>query len=1185
LLLRKLEAYGFKSFADKTELDFGEGITVIVGPNGSGKSNISDAIRWVLGEQSVRNLRGTKMEDVIFAGSSGRRPLGIAEVSLIFDNSDGALNIDFNEVIITRRVFRSGESEYFINKSLCRLKDIYDLLADTGLGRDAMTVIGQNKVDEVLNSKPEDRRLLFEEAAGITKYKQRKKDALRKLEDTTNNLTRVLDITAEIETQLQPLAKSAEKTRQFNQLHSELTSCQVTLLVNKHAKAHKMVESATQQQEALTDEELQVNTALLTKETTTEDFSQQLILAEERLITLDTNRRQTETELERLNGKIAVLDERILQSNRSHERIREEALRLTRQFEEYTGKISDISSTRHEKEAHWELFKGDLDGKTDAYQELQTQIDTIQTQLESYKEKSFDHIQEIVNERNKLTNAERELSRLESSRTSLEAEQAEYEHQLAQAHAACQDTLQEQKRLTESIVACCRDRDKISGEKTAKESKLRDLAATEQQLVNQLHELNSRHKVLSNMQQDLEGFTRGIKSILKSNASWSPGICGAVAQLLHVPDTYVTALEVALGGALQFIVTETDQVAKQAIHFLKEHNLGRATFLPLNTIKLKKPRENEVTAAHMEGALGFASELVRCDARFSNVIEFLLGRTIVAKNIDAALKIARQNSFSLKIVTLDGELLNPGGSLTGGSMNKKDTGILSRGNEIENIEIKLADLKERTTIHQTAVACCRNELSAIEEQISVFAKLQQDIEIKQAELGVYVQKLKLDIQRLTLAGTTLAAELNNCSQEIRTSRDTIEKTRQTIDAMENRDLLHKRSLEEWQNQLADFNLKKEQLQMELTNLKVEVMSFEKEIAAIDSSLQHFCQLKDSLKEQLSASQREETDLNANIADFTLQLAKAKEDSGHLLTRKDQYEQEHRIGYEKKLEILSALQKTEKEMKELRRKQTDIQGRLHESELLYTKYSYEATNCTEQLQQNYSLSLAAAQQICRQESTDSLLALIKRLEQDIAALGPINQAAIEEYAKLKERYEFLQEQYSDLIAAKEYLSSIIHDIDGTMASKFAIAFKEINAYFSDIFAKLFGGGRAELKLLEPDRILECGIEIIVQPPGKKLQNLVLLSGGERALTVVALLFSFLTYKPAPFIVVDEIDAALDEANVERFSHFLQDYARNTQFIVVTHRKGTMEAANVIHGVTIEESGVSRLVSVKLMDKAG
>ncbi|WP_378955450.1 chromosome segregation protein SMC [Pelosinus sp. sgz500959] len=1183
--MRRLEAYGFKSFADKTEIEFGPGITVVVGPNGSGKSNISDAIRWVLGEQSIRTLRGTRMEDVIFAGSSGRRPLGIAEVSLTFDNSDGTLPIEFSEVIITRRVFRSGDSEYFINKGLCRLKDIYELLADTGLGRDAMSVIGQNKVDEILNSKPEDRRLLFEETAGITKYKQRKKDAMRKLDDTTQNLIRVSDITNELAIQLVPLAESAERTKKYNKIQSELRSCQVTLLVNILEKSEKMVESATLQKNHLTEQDVAISTEINLKETEKIQGTTKLIEADEKLAFYANSMNQADHELERVRGKIAVIKERMIHSQRSKDRITDEQRRIEEQTNEITEKIRGAHDVLTSQQTLAKQLSQDLDDQNSSYNQITTEIQQVQQQLETDKEKTFNYLHEIVAERNKVTTIERDLIRIQTRQQDFEQEYQDHQEQLNHMTTAANTILSEQQAVKINLVELHKEQESIEKNKQIKGQHLQQIAQKEKQLLIQVNELNSRFKILSNMQNEYEGFARGIKSVLKSDASWHSGICGAVAQILTVPDQYVTAIEIALGGAVQHIITENAEIAKQAMYFLKTKNLGRATFLPLDTIKPFKPRDGEKAAANAPGSLGFAANLVSCEPRYRPIIESLLGRTIIVDHIDSGLKIAKEQGYSVKIVTLEGELLNPGGSMTGGSTNKRDSSFISRNNAITAITQNLDEGKVNLVAVQQQVESIQKEISEIEQEILNLQRKRQQTEVRQAEIAVHAEKIQLDIKRLTIGIENIHSEKVTCLEEEKQLKESLTQTHVTIATLEKRDHAHQEELTVGQQKHQELQNAKDELQKKVTDLKIELTEIQQKITAIVANCQQYEQSKQTLKRQLDQLEAESNELSTQALQADQDLAKMGIEQATLSEQKIKDEEQHKAQYETKLRILSTLQQLEKEIKELRRKSHDLQTRLHESELLATKYTYEVSNSREKLEQQFTLTIEEAKKICLTDHIGNISKLAKDLEKEILALGPVNHAALDEFTHLQTRYDFLQKQYQDLVSAKEYLASIISDIDKTMSEKFIESFTKINEYFSDIFIRLFGGGSAELKLIDPDNMLNTGIEIIVQPPGKKLQNLVLLSGGERTLTVIALLFAFLTYRPTPFIVVDEIDASLDEANVERLSQFLEDYSKHTQFIVVTHRKGTMEVATVMYGVTMEQSGVSRLISVKLMDKTG
>ncbi|WP_054259781.1 chromosome segregation protein SMC [Propionispora sp. 2/2-37] len=1185
MLLRKLEAYGFKSFADKTEVDFGPGITVVVGPNGSGKSNISDAIRWVLGEQNIRNLRGAKAEDIIFSGSTARRPLGVAEVSLVFDNTNGILPLDFNEVTITRRVFRSGESEYFINKAHCRLKDIHDLLADTGLGREAMPVIGQNKVDEILNSKPEERRMIFEDAAGITKYKNRKKEALRKLTDTEQNLVRLQDIIAEIETQLGPLAESAAKTTRYNELYSELTICRITVLVDKLTQAEKMVESATLQELTLQEEEVGLSAQLALGETEIERLTGQLASLDQAISSAEAIVQQNQTELERLDGKMALLDERINQGKLNDERIRQELLQITEQKQELEAKLLHTRTLLQEKEKQALILDTELVRKKAEYQNILDKIQRLETELEVGKEKTLDHLQELAGQRNQKSSIERDMARLLTYQSDFARELENYDIQSIQVKQQAEKNQTEVEEIKTRLDDWHTEAGQLNRERLELEETISRLMSQDKQNHSKLQEAVSRHKILINMQREFEGFGRGIKSILYAEAPWKAGLCGAVAQIIHVPQQYITAVETALGGALQHIVTQDETTAKQAIEFLKTQKLGRATFLPLSTIQPSRPRDYEIQAAKQTGGLGFAAEIVTCSDEYRKVVEFLLGRTVLAEDIDAALRIARECAFRIKMVTLDGQQVNPGGSLTGGSTQRRENSFLSRGNEIERLEQEIQKIRQALADTQAQLAAANAALEQNTGKVTAMREKRQACEVRLAELAVYADNLHGEQERLRLAMEALKTDMKSSDEEKKALGNRLIECTERITMLENRDFEHKQQVADWQQQLKQLHETRETMNNAVTDVKIAMTGLQQEIntlqitcsqAETDQELQH--RKIHQLAEEVEA-------IRTQISDYTQELENIKAARADKARQRIEQTEVRAARQTDKLTVLAELQKQEKTVRDMRKQLNEVQGKLHEIQLMATKYKYEFEHCHKQLEEQGKMSLEEAKSVCRPGPAAEFAVKIQDLEQEITALGPVNFAAIEEYTRIQERYEFLQKQSQDLQVAKEYLATIIADIDKTMSKQFNTAFRQINEHFGETFQRLFGGGKAHLALMEPDNLLETGIDIFVQPPGKKQQNLALLSGGERALTVIALLFAFLAYRPAPFTMVDEIDAPLDEANLGRFSSFLKDYARNTQFIVVTHRKGTMEAADIIHGVTMEESGVSRLVSVKFSDVAG
>ncbi len=697
--------------------------------------------------------------------------------------------------------------------------------------------------------------------------------------------------------------------------------------------------------------------------------------------------------------------------------------------------------------------------------------------------------------------------------------------------------------------------------------------------------MSSRLKILGNMQEEYEGFGRGAKSVLKSGAPWRKEVGGAVAQLLSVPDKYVVAVETALGGALQHIVVNSDSAAKSAIEFLKTNNLGRATFLPLNTIKPLRPKESETAAAHAPGALGFAPDLIQCEPRFRPVIEFLLGRTIVALTVDAALKIAKQQAFGVRIVTLEGELINPGGSIAGGSTGKRESSFISRANEIEALKSSMVQHEaKRKTLRQRAEDS-KADVADLAERLTTAMTQRRSLEVRLAELSVHIENTLLEVKRVGLAVATLNSEFASCRKDGERITAKIADINTLVVALEERDSDHKLYLAARQEDLKQLQDKREQHNTTLTDTKIRLSALQQEVSALSASCEEYEQADRRVARQMESLRADQARVDAEIARANTELADVVTIKDTLFAQKAQQEQLRSSHLTEKLGVLARQQKLDRDVRDLRRRLNGVQSRLHELELMATKFGYEITFCSEQLRDHHAVTREEAQALFREEDPEVLETRIQELDDEILALGPVNPAAIDEYTRLKERYDFLRTQYTDLKEAKDYLLTIIKDIDATMSKQFRAAFQEINRHFGDLFVRLFGGGRAQIELTDPDDILGSGIEIVVQPPGKKQQNLALLSGGERALTVIALLFAFLTFRPTPFCVLDEIDSALDESNVQRFSEFLRDYARDTQFIIVTHRKGTMEVADVMHGVTMEESGVSKMISVKFMDEAG
>ncbi|MBQ1875174.1 MAG: chromosome segregation protein SMC [Selenomonas sp.] len=1174
--LKQMTAYGFKSFADKVTLDFDQGITAIVGPNGSGKSNITDAIRWVLGEQNVRNLRGTRSEDIIFTGSASRHALGVAEVSLVLDNSDETLPVDFREVVVTRRLYRSGESEFFINNSRCRLKDIYNLFADTGIGHDGMSIIGQNRIDAILNARPEERRGFFEETAGITKYRNRKREALRKLNDTEQNLVRVQDIIGELSKQLEPLAEQAEKTRQWQALQGEYDKCRLGSL------AHTYTEVATQQAEnaaklqAAQDEVLAAGTAVQQAEASQTLIGKAITDLEQAMQQQAEKNEVLRGKLETAGREMAALSERQKQGARRQAQLAEEhtaqaearqklAQELTQLQRELAQQETEQQDTAAQLEESHAAVKAGKQRQMEADQELQA-ADAARQESEQA-----------------LTASRQELAVLDRDVENGSDGQSAQEQAVSEADAAWQALQKQQQDLgkelevQEQAVETAMQRQQQSVQ-AARQARQQAVELQEQQLGIQQSLQGTRQQLqfLQRMQQSYEGFGKAPKAILKQQTAWRQGVCGAVAELLHVPAKYAVAIEVALGGSLQDIVTEDTATAKQAIAFLKKNHLGRVTFLPLSTLVVRQPRE-QVSG---EGVLGWAHTLVSCEAHYAKARDFLLARTLVVDTLDHALVLAKAHGYRLRMVTLEGELLSPGGSLSGGSMHRREASFLSRQGEMEALQEKLQQLtKAQERAAEDARQAADKRQQAEQAQQEALSALQQE-NVRRAELRTQLssqqQALRRAEQRLAEAkqeaGKRQATFAELQQQRLKVFRRTGEleilcrQQAQAVAAAQEKQRAAQLQLTAAQQKLQEQELAQAVLEQTVLRSRERVQQCEESIARAQEMLQSRQQEAASLQSAQAAGESRRQALTAKQAAWQRAYDAGRQARDAL--------------YQQRTDKLGEAREAEQKAKAATQRQTACRERVHGLELVATKLQLALQDKAETLLHDFGLTPERAQEEAPDLPPETLKERMKGLKHQLDKLGPVNPNALQEYEDMAARHAFLEKQATDLQEARANLQRILDEMDAAMTKQFKEAFHDIQRYFADIFVRLFGGGAAELKLLEPDDVLASGVDILVTLPEKKRQNLAALSGGERALTVIALLFAFLKYRPSPFVVLDEIDAPLDEANVVRFGQFLKEFAAQTQFLVVTHRKGTMAAVDTMYGVTIEDAGVSKVLSVKL-----
>ena len=1183
MLLKRFEVFGFKSFADKTELDFGPGINAIVGPNGSGKSNLSDAIRWALGEQSIRTLRGAKMEDVIFAGTTQRKPLGIAEVSLTFDNYDALLPLDFGEVTITRRVFRSGESEYYINKSQCRLKDLHELLAGTGLGRESMAVIGQNKIDEILNSKPDERRLLFEEVIGIARYKQRRKEAVKKMEDTEQNLVRVRDILAEIETQLEPLKANAERTGRYNKIYSRYVQCKTSLYLNRYELAEKRLRQLADEEKTALDATIASSTKNSMLECDKELVLAELAHVEEQVLYYDRVLAAGNLAIQKLDGQIQVGRERMEHLAERREKDLKEHDRLLSRLDLLSGTLCDTEEKLNRLCLEKQAVESEYQAANDLLQTQTQSIKDLQQQIHSTRDLVFDQLQEVVDERNNLRQAERETETVTQTRQRQFREKEQLQQQYIEALELRESRDNELKKTQQQLLTLQTEQKASLEQKADAEKRLLELQQKEKAFNAQQQECVSRRKILASMQSAYEGFGLGSRSVLKSTEKWREGVLGAVAQLLKVPETYVTAIETALGQAMQNIVTVDEATAKMAVNYLKDNRLGRATFLPLESIKAQSNREIEAAAATADGFVGMASNLVHAEPRYKVLTEMLLGRTVVANDLDCAMKIARNSGQRLRIVTLDGELISPGGAITGGRSSQKEQGYLSRQNEIEDLGRTLETLGQQIQSLNTQLGGQVERIRQLEQQKQENERRFSQAELQRADLERGLVRWRQDEQRLKLAVETCEQEMEQAESQIAALRELTGKIQLNLVRLQERETLNKGKIDDWQRDLSDTQAAREIQDKKVTELLLRQndLHHRTQTATADRTRQAAEKLAFETQMHELKSELHNTAKQLSRTEHELQLA--DKEKLELQDRTEKYRQLRNGISAEKNRLLGEAQRLERNLRDLKKRCQELTEQLHEVQLEYARNEYEVGHCRQQIEVHLGQSLSDAMACRLDGSTAELEQEAERCEKVMQEIGPVNPAAIEEYRRTADRYEFLQLQSKDLETAAAALGQIIADIDRTMAERFITGFAAINQHFADIFVRLFGGGSASLELSDSDNVLASGVEIFVQPPGKRRQNLALLSGGERAMTVISILFAFLAYRPAPFCVIDEIDSALDESNVRRFGEFLTEYSKKSQFIVVTHRKGTMEAADILHGVTMEDSGVSRLVSVKFLEE--
>ena len=1182
--LKKLIIHGFKSFADRVEISFEQGITGVVGPNGCGKSNIADAVRWVLGEQSAKTLRGAKMEDVIFNGTEKRRRLAFCEVTLVFDNEDKSLPVEYTEVAVTRRVYRSGDGEYKLNGTTCRLRDIIDLFRDTGIGKDGYSLIGQGRIDEILSAKSEDRRQVFEEAAGIVKYKARKLEAERRMDHTRENLTRVEDILSELTERIEPLKAQSEAAREYLALRDELKILDLNVFLLRTERFEVRRKELNESIAALGESIVQAN-AQLEKTGQERDEAQETL---DRLERETAEKREMVQELirevEAGEGAVQVFKERISSEEREQERLNGDRNAASEGSAGIQKRIDDLNAWIGDESARLECDESDQRSLEKEVSERESALDALEAEAEEKK-------QQIIQSMNRLGDVRSQRARLSAMKTALEEQMANMDAQHAteqegaeslnaQSEEAQKDLESQRERgraLSEQAESVSREAQKLSDENTHLNNEIAEMNV-------RLKQTDSRLRLLREMQRDYEGYNNSVKQVLlQARRTPSSGVHGVVADLIHVPERLERAMDMVLGGALQNIVVERDEDAKIMIEYLRKNRFGRATFLPIGSVRGRTLNAQERQLLNMPGCVGLASELVRFDPKYQGVVDNLLGRTVVAENLDAGIAIQRAGKYQFRLVTIEGDVMHSGGSMTGGSVQSRATSLLSRTREIEETEKTVqriaGTLEERRKTYEAQEAH-RAELKKKRAEM-YDAVHRQEVETARAEA---LLKAILDeqesnekrVERAEQEKARLSEQHAEVCESLAGLNDRQQEVEQTSDARQQEVRKLQEAIYQRKRETEELRKKKDDNRVALASRQRVLESRVSERDRLNTDIENAERI---LIESAKALEKCEAELNRNRDAM-------QAESEHLKNKREELETV-RSAFNASDDARTGAQRKFKELAEaidgIRTQLDDFSDRHHRSELQLARVEAEYKQIRDRIWEDYELTYAGAEPFRTENfKLSESEKRVQAIRQRIRAMGSVNVAAVDEYRATCARVEEMTTQRDDLVKAETDLQRIVEELESKMEVQFRAQFALMNENFQRTFVKLFGGGKAELRLDDPKDALGCGIEIVAQPPGKKLQMLSLLSGGERALTAIAILFAILDLKPTPFCILDEIEAALDDANIDTYADYLKAYSQNTQFIVITHRKGTMERCDALYGVVMEEKGISRTVSVALSE---
>ena len=1180
MYLKRLEMQGFKSFADKTTLEFMPGITSVIGPNGSGKSNIVDCIKWILGEQSMKELRGGKSSDIIFAGTQTRKSLGYAEASLIFDNSDGELPIEYSEVTVTRKIYRSGETGYFINKAPCRLKDVVELFMDTGIGKDGYSIIGQGKIDQILSNKSEDRRNVFEEAAGIVKYKTRKEESEKKLERTKLNLLRINDILTEIESNLGPLKEQSERARMYLDLKEELKNIEVGLFVFNIEKYKKDIAKVTEDFDIISSncnlEEGKLEKIKVLKDELKESIDE----ITNKIESMQNIGFESQKKQEQINADINIFKSKIENNEQNEKRYLLEIEELKKKVqdseEEMNTKLDKKTSLKQNKEKFEKELQekqAELDKIMATFSEKELKIEESKRKLEENIDKKYEIEAEKNTQISNIANIEKRDKQIDNEISSNISEKDKISFDKEDVKKLCYEA----QRLKDQAD---KDLQEIINKKKETENKIKTIDSKINNLSQELHFKESRYKFLVETEKEKEGYITSVKSLLKDCQNikeLGKGMNGALAELIEVPDEYQTAIEMTLGASLQNIVTENEEDAKKLIEHLRKNKLGRASFLPITAVRGKKL---DIIKGQNSDVIGIASDLIKYNKKYEQVVLSLLGRTVIVKNMDSAIDLAKKNGYSFRIVTLDGDIVNPSGAMAGGSVAKKTVNILGRSKEIEKLAKQIENIKQEIgELEKEKKEVLENSAGVFEKEKKLEEKAKKaeiDYNVqkqKQESIEQFITKIENTIQKLNMEKANLAKQKEEAEKNIKS----IEENIKTILSV-NSELQEK--IDKFSESNKDTQKIVDDLNFDITNLKISVSSFDESESSIEEITNIIKQDIENNQKSISSKEKliedaknENIDLNAKIEESYKKIEEVKNEVQNSGINIEKLKQD-------RIKANERLKQKEDEQVNVYKVVEDLKSQLVKMEVKKTKIEEDVKEQIDKLWEEYELTPNATEEFPKPENVSATQKRVNSLRTDIRDLGIVNVNSIDEYNNLKSRYDFMCEQRLDLENTMTKLNKMIADITDTMKKQFKEKFKVINKNFGEVFSELFGGGKAEISLEDEENVLECGININVQPPGKKLQNMLLLSGGERAFTAIALLFAILKMNPAPFCVLDEIEAALDDVNVYRYAEFLKKFAKDTQFLLITHRKGTMEAADTVYGVTMEEHGISKLLSMKL-----